>query len=53
MTTQDIKAIKVLPIIATVAVIKKTQHRKLILKPTLLINIKDYNLFGGHPLRRK
>jgi len=48
MTTQDIKAIKVLSIIATVAVLKEAQHRKLILKPTLLNNIKGYYLFGVH-----
>jgi len=30
MTTQDIKAIKVLSIMATVAVLEETQHKKLI-----------------------
>jgi len=29
MTTQDIKAIKVLSIIATVGVLEETQHKKL------------------------
>jgi len=32
LTTQDIKAIKVLSIIAIVAVLEETQHKKLILK---------------------
>jgi len=50
MTAQDTKASKVLSIIATVAVLKETQHRKLILKPTILINIKNYYLFTGHSL---
>jgi len=35
MTTQDIKAIKVLSILATVAVPWETQHKKRILKQTL------------------
>jgi len=35
MTTQDIKANKVLSIIATVAVLAETQHKKVILKQTL------------------
>jgi len=34
MTTKDIKAIKVLSITATVAVLEKTQHKKLTLKQT-------------------
>jgi len=35
MKTQDIKAIKVLSIITTVAVLEQTQHKQLILKQTL------------------
>jgi len=34
MTTQYIKAIKVLSIIATVVVLKETQNKKLLLKQT-------------------
>jgi len=34
MTTEDIKAIKVLSIITTNAVPEETQHKKLILKQT-------------------
>jgi len=35
MTTQDIKVIKVLSIVATVAVIEETQHKKVTSKQTL------------------
>jgi len=35
MTTQDIKAIKAVSIIGTVAVLEETQHKKVILKQTV------------------
>jgi len=35
MTTQDIKVIKFLSIIATVAALEETLHKKVILKQTL------------------
>jgi len=48
MTTEDIKTIKVLSIIAIVAVLEETQHKKVILKQ--FFKMKNYYLFCGHPL---
>jgi len=52
MTTQGIKPIKVLSITATVAVPEETQHKNFI-KTNSLIKMKNYYLFGGHPLHSK
>jgi len=53
LTTQDIKAIKVLSIIATVAVPEETQHKKVSLCQNKLFKTKTYYVFCGHPLHSK
>ena len=53
MTTEDIKAIKVLSIIAIVAVLEETQHKKTYIETNFLIEMKNYYLFSGHPLHSK
>jgi len=50
MTTQDIKAIKVLSIITTVAVLEEALHKNIYIETNSSIKIKNYYLFGGHPL---